>query len=144
MQVKLYVAALAACLFGMTGCQLNGLRGGGCDSGACGGQAGGCDSGACGGLTGLLGAKKAAHRSYGGINYGTTPETLTEDGYGTRGGHAGVLAAFHGRHHRGPQSHMGQYPGPADGPASPTMTYPYYTTRGPRDFFMDDPPTIGR
>jgi len=35
--------------------------------------------------------------------------------------------------------HMG-----ANGPVSPTYAYPYYTTRGPRDFFIDNPPTIGR
>ena len=33
--------------------------------------------------------------------------------------------------------------GPA-GPASAQVAYPYYTARGPRDFFVDDPPTIGR
>jgi hypothetical protein len=32
--------------------------------------------------------------------------------------------------------------GPA--PTAPTYAYPYYTTRGPRDFLMDKPPTIGR
>jgi len=26
----------------------------------------------------------------------------------------------------------------------PTYAYPYYTTRGPRDFLMEKPPTIGR
>ena len=30
------------------------------------------------------------------------------------------------------------------GPASPQVTYPYYTTRGPRDFLASDPPSIGR
>jgi hypothetical protein len=24
------------------------------------------------------------------------------------------------------------------------VAYPYYTTRGPRDFLVDNPPTIGR
>jgi hypothetical protein len=24
------------------------------------------------------------------------------------------------------------------------VAYPYYTTRGPRDYFLDNPPTIGR
>ena len=32
--------------------------------------------------------------------------------------------------------------GPA-GPATPTYGYPYYTTRGPRDFLVDNPPSIG-
>lgn len=30
------------------------------------------------------------------------------------------------------------------GPPSAQVGYPYYTHRGPRDFFLDDPPTIGR
>jgi hypothetical protein len=29
------------------------------------------------------------------------------------------------------------------GPASGTITYPYYTTRGPRDFLVNNPPSIG-
>jgi hypothetical protein len=60
------------------------------------------------------------------------------------GGHAGLLGALHGYHHRGPQSHTGPGPGPAAGPSSPTVTYPYYTTRGPRDFLNPNPPSIGR
>jgi hypothetical protein len=35
------------------------------------------------------------------------------------------------------------YGGPA-GPAAAQVAYPYYTVRGPRDFFLDNPPTIGR
>lgn len=30
------------------------------------------------------------------------------------------------------------------GPATAAYSYPYYTTRGPRDFLVDDPPSIGR
>ncbi|MEM9828546.1 MAG: hypothetical protein AAF958_18305 [Planctomycetota bacterium] len=30
------------------------------------------------------------------------------------------------------------------GPPTAQVGYPYYTTRGPRDFFLDNPPTIGR
>jgi hypothetical protein len=32
--------------------------------------------------------------------------------------------------------------GPA-GPPSATYGYPYYTTRAPRDFLMNNPPSIG-
>ncbi|MEC8558267.1 MAG: hypothetical protein VXZ82_24935 [Planctomycetota bacterium] len=35
---------------------------------------------------------------------------------------------------------------PASGVGSPgaaQVAYPYYTTRGPRDFFVNNPPTIG-
>jgi len=30
------------------------------------------------------------------------------------------------------------------GVPGPTVAYPYYTTRGPRDFLLDNPPSIGR
>ena len=39
--------------------------------------------------------------------------------------------------------HTDGFNGP-HGPMSPTYAYPYYTTRGPRDFLMNNPPTIGR
>lgn len=32
----------------------------------------------------------------------------------------------------------------ASGPATAQVAYPYYTTRGPRDFLLNNPPTIGR
>jgi hypothetical protein len=64
--------------------------------------------------------------------------------YAPNGGKGGPLGAIAGRHHAGPQSHTGPGPGPAMGPASPTYGYPYYTTRGPRDFLNPNPPSIGR
>lgn len=38
--------------------------------------------------------------------------------------------------------HQQQSVGPP-GPPTPTYGYPYYTTRGPRDFLVDNPPSIG-
>src|SRR4051812_26306095 len=35
------------------------------------------------------------------------------------------------------------YNGPP-GPPSPQVGYPYYTTRGPRDFLVNNPPSIGK
>jgi hypothetical protein len=32
----------------------------------------------------------------------------------------------------------------ASGVPGPTVAYPYYTTRGPRDFLASNPPSIGR
>jgi hypothetical protein len=32
---------------------------------------------------------------------------------------------------------------PPDAGASPTVTYPYYTVRGPRDYFLNDPMPLG-
>jgi hypothetical protein len=34
--------------------------------------------------------------------------------------------------------------GPASGGPMAQVAYPYYTHRGPRDFFLNNPPTIGR
>jgi hypothetical protein len=42
--------------------------------------------------------------------------------------------------------HAGGYPeNPAfnQGPPVGQVAYPYYTTRGPRDFLLDNPPHIG-
>ena len=33
---------------------------------------------------------------------------------------------------------------PPAGPPAGSVTYPYYTTRGPRDFLSSNPPSIGR
>jgi hypothetical protein len=99
-----------------------GLLAGGCND--CGTADGHCDDGSC-----LASDPIEA--------YGANANYLPNEGRG------GPLAALHGRHHRGPQSHLGDQPGPAMGPASPTYGYPYYTTRGPRDFLNPDPPSIG-
>ena len=34
-------------------------------------------------------------------------------------------------------------PGAVSGPPAAQVAYPYYTVRGPRDFFLDDPPPLG-
>ena len=90
----------------------------------CGDVAGGCEGGAC--------QASPPVDAYG-----------ANANYEPNGGRAGVLAALHGRQHQGSQSHTGSEPGPAMGPASPTYGYPYYTTRGPRDFLNPNPPSIG-
>lgn len=54
------------------------------------------------------------------------------------GGLGGGMAGAMGHHGAAP----GQY-GPA-GPPTAGVAYPYYTTRGPRDFLQDNPPSIGR
>ena len=38
--------------------------------------------------------------------------------------------------------HTAQQPGQSG--IAPQYAYPYYTTRGPRDFLRDNPPSIGR
>ncbi|MEK6246612.1 MAG: hypothetical protein N2C12_00435 [Planctomycetales bacterium] len=57
-------------------------------------------------------------------------------GYGGPGGHAGR------GHFKGPQQNPRAFNGPS-GPPTAQVTYPYYTVRGPRDFLLDDPQTIG-
>jgi hypothetical protein len=37
----------------------------------------------------------------------------------------------------------GGHCGLAKGPSMGAVVYPYYTVRGPRDFLLDDPPSIG-
>jgi len=60
-----------------------------------------------------------------------------------------LLAATVGCHHIGaspcnnPTSVSAQPVAPYAGPGSPQVTYPYYTTRGPRDFLDAQPFDIG-
>src|SRR5262245_3716594 len=70
-------------------------------------------------------------------------------GYGHHGHHAGGgYGYFGGAHHTPGYPHLHhhfscEYIGP-QGPPTAAVAYPYYTTRGPRDFLMDNPPSIGR
>jgi hypothetical protein len=54
------------------------------------------------------------------------------------GGMAQRPAGMPGGMHAGMQQPIN--PGPPTG----TVAYPYYTHRGPRDFLLDNPPSIGR
>lgn len=45
-----------------------------------------------------------------------------------------------GRYARNASSEVVEDPGPA----AAAVAYPYYTMRGPRDFLINNPPTIGR
>ena len=59
------------------------------------------------------------------------------------GGHYGYFGGAH-RTPGYPHHHLHrEYVGP-QGPPSAQVAYPYYTIRGPRDFLMDNPPSIGR
>jgi hypothetical protein len=131
----LAVAALlvAAC----TGCHGINLAKGHCD--ACGGCPGGhCAGGHCAG--GHCGGGHFGH-GHGGAHHG---------GYGQGGyGHGGYAHHGHGPHGTpGFPHHHGhhrdrEYVGP-QGPQTAQVAYPYYTIRGPRDFLLDNPPSIGR
>jgi hypothetical protein len=120
MKHALMVLVAMVAMISSTGCL--GLHGG------CGCGAGGCSAGKCGPNCG--GCAKCGR-----------------GGHGAHGAHAGG----HGLLHHG-GAHNDGYPGPSQmtaadgngGPATGAVTYPYYTTRGPRDFLMNNPPSIGR
>jgi len=93
---------------------------GACQDGAC--QDGACQDGACqdGACQECQGASCQPHGKYGGLaKHRLTPQEKA------------ALAA----------SNYGQT-GPA-GPPTGGVAYPYYTTRGPRDFLAKNPPSIG-
>lgn len=139
MRNLLFVALLATAALSM-GC--NGIhKRGGCHGGACGGHAGGCPSGACGGHGGGY-----AHAGC---------EACGDGRFAGGGGHGGHGGGGHfgnghgggpGNHQRGmpgvPHHFSREYLGP-QGPPSAQVAYPYYTTRGPRDYFANEPMSIG-
>jgi hypothetical protein len=111
------------------------------------------DCGHCGGRHGMIGHHGGhGHHGHGG---------LAHDGHGGHGhhghGHHGGLAhdghgghGFHGYGDHVPYGAAGykkpaigrEYVGP-EGPPTAQVAYPYYTVRGPRDFLIDNPPSIG-
>ena len=119
-----------------TGCQCGpgGLLGGGLAGRGGGCSDGGCPDGNCGLLSRLQ--NRTCPDAGGPIAAGSYA--------GLPGGAGGPLAGHLGNHFRGHQSHLGSHPGPANGPPASTVTYPYYTTRAPRDFLASQPATIGR
>lgn len=85
--------------------------------GGCGG--GGCGGNACGGGCGPAGGLGAGGLGAGGLG---------------AGGLGGAACA-------GTQLNNTPF---TPGPPAAQVGYPYYSVRGPRDFLMDNPPTIGR
>jgi hypothetical protein len=70
-------------------------------------------------------------------SYGAPYQPSYTGGYG-HGGHGqggGRFGHFHGNNNGFV---------PQQGPPAAQVGYPYYTTRGPRDFLMNNPPSIGR
>jgi hypothetical protein len=63
--------------------------------------------------------------------------------HGHGAGCYGVHAAFHGPIYAGAVVPALPPPPYNAGPPTPAVTYPYYTTRGPRDFLLDNPPPLG-
>lgn len=130
----LLVSAVVLCALS-TGCARVNLARNGCGScQSCSAKAGGCDQAAC---TGVASAGPAGVAAMGPAGVaGASPYDPGMAGpYAAAGGHGG---------HGG----RGGYGGPGmggayGGPPSAQVAYPYYTTRGPRDFLINNPPSIG-
>jgi hypothetical protein len=92
---------------------------------------------------GMTGAFPANGHPYGPPRHSYSPDAPHPgrpfDGgwYGWHGSPHGTPGYPHA-HHR-----SREYVGP-QGPPTGAVAYPYYTTRGPRDFLVDNPPSIGR
>lgn len=69
-------------------------------------------------------------------DYGHPGRPFDGGRYGYFGGAHRTPGYPHHHHHR-------EYVGP-QGPPTAQVAYPYYTIRGPRDFLLDNPPSIGR
>lgn len=114
--------AVVALLIGANGCQHAQLSRHGCGDSHC----SHCVGSGGGGLLGArksgghLGGKVAGKLGLGQLANGTGPDRVAPL----------------------PQGYQNQM-GPA-GPAGPQVAYPYYTVRGPRDFFLNEPNPIGR
>ena len=164
MKRLLMIASLAGLLASTTGC-LHHHAQGGCHS--CAAANAGCQSGHCGGGCGhgggllsrlrpgahvsgvALGCRPAPLRwQQGGLDYSTGLATGVLGHDMTGRGPMGPAAMGYGGMGYGGMGHgaaavmQGQPVNP--GPPSGTVAYPYYTVRGPRDFLLDNPPSIGR
>jgi len=167
----LMIASVAFLLTGATGCLHHNTRGG-CGSGHC--SSGGSSTGGCstcsgghgGGLLGKLhkgGGSSCGNggcSTCGGGRTGCVPGPLgwqqggmnysshlghahgPIQGNGTGGIGHGAIAQHLAPGHYAAQQLQSQPFNP--GPPTGTVAYPYYTHRGPRDFLLDNPPTIGR
>jgi hypothetical protein len=71
----------------------------------------------------------------------TDGEYACADGSCRSGRSRGLMQAIGQAFHRHGRRHHPQ--APVGGPPVGTVTYPYYTVRGPRDFLANDPPNIG-
>lgn len=98
------------------------------------GNCGGCDDGCSSGGCGIAGGGIAGG---GGILGGCGEGGICADGSEFDPCHPRLrpLKRAGGRH--------GGYDAGAYGPPTAAIAYPYYTTRGPRDFFEPNPPSIG-
>jgi hypothetical protein len=111
------------------------------DCKSCGAKAPDCGAPACAAVaspTGpgaVAGTGPAAASPYDPAMVAGTPGSY---GYGPAGFGGRGYGGRRGWHHGGPLLDAGPY-----GPPTAQVAYPYYTTRGPRDFLLNNPPSIG-
>lgn len=120
------------------GCGDGGCAQGGCTQPGC--AQPGCANGACAGNCGADGGHAA--NGAGGPCIGHCPGCGAGLFAGCdRCGHCGLGCGLLA-HHCKQYTDIGAQAAPS-GPPTGTVAYPYYTTRGPRDFFAANPPSIG-
>lgn len=148
----LMIGSLAVLLVGSTGCLHHNVRSGcssceSCGNGNCGtcstgncgnGACGDCGNGACGnGVMGRLGGLYAGCGD--GCRNGCVAGPLGwQQGGLNYSSHLQAPVCGHGA-----GQILANRPF-TPGPPSAQVAYPYYTVRGPRDFLLDNPPSIGR
>ncbi len=135
---RFLLIALCSWLLSFTGCAMH--RGANCNSGHC--QSSHCKGGSShrpgGGILGGLAGRGGCKSCQGGVPVGCRPGPLRWQQGGLDYGN--TLATGLMQHPGQVVQSMPVNPGPPSG----TVAYPYYTTRGPRDFLLDNPPSIGR
>lgn len=143
MLISAVVCALAS------GCANVNLARRGCDScTSCNSKAGaGCNQIACSGVAGT-GAGAVSPTGPGGVPVDPgavagTPGPYDPGMYGGYGGNSGYGGYGGGHFGRGRGGNGMGMEGGYGGPPSAQVAYPYYTTRGPRDFLINNPPSIG-
>jgi len=127
---------------------------GDCGEVGCGGAAGGqtaacCDdpkcphcSGSVYGYAGERRGKAAGPRKPSGPQHRSRKSVSEEETFPDCQGHGWVPFGYPPPH-GGPGAHYSTpYAGPS-GPPTGAYAYPYYSLRGPRDFFLNDPASIG-
>ncbi|MEC7355748.1 MAG: hypothetical protein VXY07_18830 [Planctomycetota bacterium] len=135
----LFTAAMAMLSFGFTGCHtITVHRGAACATGECSSTAQ-SDCG-CGPLRGgLLGSLGQGQMMAGHAGHRQAAASCRRCGVNLLGGRGAHML---GRAGMG-TPYTEEFAGP-HGPMTPTVGYPYYTTRAPRDFLDSNPPSIGR
>lgn len=132
------------------GCACTSPRGGACSSGSCGPHSGDCG---CNQSAQSCNCQQCGRKEGGLFGKGHGRMAGCHTGCGRTGCQAGPLGWQQGgldySSHMNPgllghqAAHQLQNQPFTPGPPSAQVAYPYYSFRGPRDFLLDNPPSIG-